>query len=117
MILVLQEGITREEKGRLDTRLEGHGCIVREISTHELGVVGAAGRAEKDAGFFEDLPGVERVIPISTSFKLVSRRMHPEDTVVRVRDVEIGGDRIVVVAGPCAVESREQAFATAGEVR
>jgi 3-deoxy-7-phosphoheptulonate synthase len=117
MILVLQEGITREEKGRLDNRLEGHGCIVREISPRELGVVGAAGRAEKDAGFFEDLPGVERVIPISTSFKLVSRRMHPEDTVVRVRDVEIGGDQIVVVAGPCAVESREQAFATAREVR
>jgi len=117
MILVLQEGITREEKGRLDSRLEGRGCIVREISTHELGVVGAAGKAEKDAGFFEGLPGVERIIPISTSFKLVGRQMHPEDTVVRVRDVEVGGDRIVVVAGPCAVESREQAFAIAREVR
>jgi len=116
MILILQEGITREEKGRLDTRLEGHGCIVRKISTRELGVVVAAGRAERNAGFFEDLPGVERVIPISTPFKLVSRRMHPEDTVVRIRDVEIGGDRIVVAAGPCSVESREQAFATAREV-
>ncbi len=117
MILVLQEGITREEKGRLDSSLEDHGCIVREISTYQLGVVGAAGKAEKDVDFFQDLPGVERVIPISTSFKLVSRQMHPEDTVVRVRDVEIGGDRIVVVAGPCAVENREQAFTTAAEVR
>ncbi len=117
MILVLQEGISREEKGRLDSRLEGHGCIVREISNRELGVVGAAGRAGQDADFFQGLPGVERVIPVSTSFKLVSRRMHPEDTVVKVRDVEIGSGRIVVVAGPCAVESREQAFAIAGEVR
>ncbi len=117
MILVLQEGITREEKGRLDSSLEDHGCIVREISGKELGVVGAAGRAQQGPDFFQRLPGVERVIPISTAYKLVSRSMHPQDTIVRVGDVEVGGEQVVVIAGPCAVESREQAFATAGEVR
>ncbi len=117
MILVLQDGISREEKGRLDSKLEGHGCIVREISARELGVVGAPGRGGQDADYFQRLPGVERVIPVSTAFKLVSRRMHPADTIVKIRDVEIGGGRIVVVAGPCAVESREQAFAIAEEVR
>jgi 3-deoxy-7-phosphoheptulonate synthase len=117
MILVLHEGITSEERSNLDGKLESHGCIVREISNRELGVVGAAGKAEKDIDFFQQLPGVERVIPISTSFKLVGRQMQPEDTRVRVRDVEIGGEQIVVIAGPCAVESREQALAIAREVR
>ena len=66
---------------------------------------------------FEKLPGVEKVIPISTAFKLVSRQMHPEDTHVRIGDVTIGGERIVVVAGPCAIENREQALTIANEVK
>jgi len=57
------------------------------------------------------------VIPISTPFQLVNRQMHPEDTIVQVGDVQVGGDRIIIIAGPCAVESRDQAMTIAREVR
>ncbi|NIQ91149.1 MAG: 3-deoxy-7-phosphoheptulonate synthase, partial [Deltaproteobacteria bacterium] len=66
---------------------------------------------------FEQLSGVAKVIPVSRPYKLVSREMHPEDTVVQIGDVELGGPRIVVIAGPCAVENREQAMTIAREVK
>jgi 3-deoxy-7-phosphoheptulonate synthase len=80
-------------------------------------VIGTTGNAGHNVDFFEKLPGVAKVVPISTSFKLVSRQMHPENTVVDVGDVAVGGERIVVIAGPCAVEGTEQAITTARAVR
>lgn len=117
MILVLKKDITEEQKGRIRSVLFEQGCIVREISDAGQNVIGAVGRGSKDVDVFEKLPGVEKVIPISTSFKLVSRQMHPEDTQVQVGDVSIGGKRITVVAGPCAIESRERALSIAREVK
>jgi 3-deoxy-7-phosphoheptulonate synthase len=80
-------------------------------------IIGAVGKTGQEIDFFENLPGVTKVIPISTSFKLVSRQMHPEDTRVQIGDVVVGGERIAVIAGPCAIESRDQALAIAREVR
>ncbi|MBW2172074.1 MAG: phospho-2-dehydro-3-deoxyheptonate aldolase, partial [Deltaproteobacteria bacterium] len=117
MILVLQEGITPEEKDRIRTTLRGEGYIVREMVDSGRSFIGAIGEVTQNPDFFEGLPGVERVIPISTAFKLASRKIHPQDTLVQVGDAAIGGERIVVIAGPCAVESREQALATAREVK
>jgi len=117
MILVLKKDITEEQKGRIRSVLFEQGCIVREISDAGQNVIGAVGRGSKEVDIFEKLPGVEKVIPISTSFKLVSRQMHPEDTQVQVGDVSIGGKRITVVAGPCAIESRERALSIAQEVK
>ncbi len=117
MILVLEKDITQEQKNRILSILRQGGCIVREMSENGQCIIGATGKAGHDINFFEHFPGVAKVVPISTSFKLVSRQMHPEDTVVDVGNVAIGAERIVVIAGPCAVESREQAMATAREVR
>ena len=63
------------------------------------------------------LPGVEELIPVSKPYKLASREFHPQNTIVKVNDIAIGGDEIVVIAGPCAVESEEQLLATAREVK
>jgi len=117
MILVLKEGITQEETDRIRSTLRGEGYLVREMSDGGQSLIGAIGKATQELSFFERLPGVERVIPISTAFKLVSRKMHPQDTLVHVGDAVIGGERIVVIAGPCAVEGREQALATGREVK
>src|SRR5437763_13162181 len=57
---------------------------------------------------FESLPGVERVTLISEPYKLSSRNYHPEGTIVEVGGVKIGGPEVVIIAGPCSVESREQ---------
>ncbi len=117
MILVLEKEITQEQKNRILSTLRTDGCIVREMSEAGQCVIGAIGKAGHDAGFFQQLPGVARVVPISTSFKLVSRQLHHEDTTVQVGDVVIGGEHIVVIAGPCAIESRDQAMTIAREVR
>jgi len=117
MILVLKKGITEEQKNHIRNVLRGEGYLIREMSDSGRSLIGAIGETGQDLAFFEGLPGVERVIPISSSFKLASRKMHPDDTLVHIGDVVIGGDRIVVIAGPCAVESKEQALATARETR
>jgi 3-deoxy-7-phosphoheptulonate synthase len=80
-----------------------------------VGVVGKIYPELKDE--LERLPGVAEVIRISKPYKLSSREFHPEDTVVRVGDVSIGGDEVVVMAGPCSVESEQQILETAAAVR
>lgn len=117
MIIVLEKEITRDQKNNIRSVLFKEGCIVREISEAGQNIIGAVGQTGKGEDFFSKLPGVEKVIPISTSFKLVSRQMHHEDTLVRIGDVVMGGERIIIIAGPCAVESREQALAIAREVK
>ena len=117
MILILEEGITDDQKGRIRSTLFGAGCIVRDMSETGPNFIAAVGRDSLGIGFFEELPGVEKVIPISTPFKLVNRQMHPEGSVVPVGDILVGGERITVIAGPCAIESRDQAMAIAKEVR
>jgi len=117
MILVLEKGITLNQKSNIRSILFSEGYIVREMSEAGQNVLGAVGKGGKETDFFEQLPGIARVIPISTSFKLVSRQLHTEDTLVQVGDVVVGGERITIIAGPCAVESRDQALTIAREVR
>ena len=117
MILVLKKGITEEQKNHIRSILRREGYLIREMSENGRPLIGAIGKGDQSLDFLEGLPGVAKVTPISSSFKLASRKMHQEDTLVDVGDVVIGGERIVVIAGPCAVESREQALVTAREVR
>ncbi|UCF57757.1 MAG: 3-deoxy-7-phosphoheptulonate synthase, partial [Deltaproteobacteria bacterium] len=104
-------------KEQVRSILRGEGCLIREMNTGDESVIGAVGQVSRDLRFFEQLAGVAKVIPVSRPYKLVSREMHPEDSVVQIGDVELGGPRIVVIAGPCAIESREQAMAIAKKVR
>ncbi|MBS3732719.1 MAG: 3-deoxy-7-phosphoheptulonate synthase [Desulfobacterales bacterium] len=117
MLIVLEPDISQEQKNRILSILQEGGCIFREISDAGQGIIGSTGNAGYDPEYFESLSGVARVVPVNTTFKLVSRQMHPEDTRVQVGDVSVGGERIVVVAGPCAVENRDQTLSVAGEVR
>jgi len=117
MIIVLKQGVSQAEEEQVRRILRQEGCLLREMSTGEETVIGAVGQVSRDLRFFEQLPGVAKVIPVSRPYKLVSREMHPEDTVVQIGDVEIGGPRIVVIAGPCAVETREQMMTIAHHVK
>ena len=76
-----------------------------------IGITGNTGAI--DALTFELLPGVAEAIRVSRPYKLVSREVKPERTIVKVGQLEIGGGELVVIAGPCSVESREQTFAVA----
>jgi 3-deoxy-7-phosphoheptulonate synthase len=82
-----------------------------------IAVVGEVGpRRTQLQGRLGEMPGVERVTPISKPFKLTSREFHPEDTVVRVMDTAVGDGSLTMMAGPCSVESREQLMETADAV-
>ncbi len=76
--------------------------------------IGLTGNASPvDPGQFENLPGVAEAIRVTKPYKLVSRDLKPDRTVVRIGDVTVGGGDLTIIAGPCAVETREQTFTTA----
>lgn len=80
-----------------------------------IGITG--NQTSVDASHFENLPGVAEAIRVSKPYKLISLDLRPEKTIVRVGDAAIGGEELAIIAGPCAIESRAQAFAIAETVR
>jgi 3-deoxy-7-phosphoheptulonate synthase len=80
-----------------------------------IGVTGNQGAV--DPSHFENLGGVAEAIRVSKPYKLITLDLRPEKTIVRVGDATIGGDELAIIAGPCAIESRTQAFAIAEAVR
>ncbi|MFL6544143.1 MAG: 3-deoxy-7-phosphoheptulonate synthase [Candidatus Udaeobacter sp.] len=80
-----------------------------------IGITGNQGAV--GASRFENMPGVAEVVRVSKPYKLVTLELRPEKTIVRVGDASIGGDELAIIAGPCAIESRAQAFAIAEAVR
>jgi len=97
-----------------DMGLSGH--TSREADRTVIGVIGV-GFPPELGEIIEVMPGVTQVARITKSWKHASREFKPTDTIVRVGDVEIGGDELVVMAGPCSVESREQVLQTARAVK
>ena len=93
--------------------LSGH--LSRGVERTVIGVVGQTYPDLRD--MLELLPGVAEVIPITKPYKLSSREFQPQDTVIKVGDLTIGGEELVVMAGPCAVESEEQVLETARAVK
>ncbi|MDX1690331.1 MAG: 3-deoxy-7-phosphoheptulonate synthase [Acidimicrobiia bacterium] len=117
MIIVMRPDATREDVDHVVDRLEGAG-FQAHISEGQLRtVIGAIGdRALIQQMPWEAMSGVERAVPVLKPFKFVSREFQPEDTVVDVGGVPVGGDHFAVIAGPCAVETRDQLFASAAAV-
>ncbi|MBN1797604.1 MAG: 3-deoxy-7-phosphoheptulonate synthase [Spirochaetales bacterium] len=117
MVVVLEHNIKNKDKQYVRQFIEKHGLKVQEIVGEEETIFGVVGNVALDSREVEILPGVNRVIPISSPYKLASREFKKEDTLITVGPVKIGGSRIVVIAGPCAVESREQILETAHIVK
>ncbi|MBQ0071527.1 MAG: 3-deoxy-7-phosphoheptulonate synthase [Spirochaetales bacterium] len=117
MIVILKKGISVQEKDKVAEYLKSSGFMVREIVGENDTVLGAVGSAHIDPRTVELLPGVSSVVPISKPYKLASRELKSEDTIVKVGSVSIGGNRVCTIAGPCAVESAEQIMGIAKIVR
>ena len=117
MIVILKKGITKEEKDKVASTLKDYGFIVKEIVGENDTVLGAVGSRHVDPREIELLPGVSSVVPISKPYKLASRELKKDDTIVKVGRVSIGGNRVCVMAGPCAVESYDQIMTIAEKVR
>jgi 3-deoxy-7-phosphoheptulonate synthase len=118
MVIVMQDHAGKEDIDETVRRVREMGYGVNVSQGEERTVIGVLGDERQiEWEHLELLPGVERVVRILKPFKLASREARPENTVVRVGPVAIGGDSIVYIAGPCAVESREQIIETAKAVK
>jgi 3-deoxy-7-phosphoheptulonate synthase len=118
LLIVMDRTATDEDVGRVVGAAERLGLRAHPIPGAQRTAIGLTGnKGAIGPAAFENLPGVLEVIQVSHPYKLVSREFHPEDTVVSIGSVAIGGPRIVVMAGPCAVESLEQTVAVAREVK
>jgi len=118
MLIVMEAHATEEQIRAVCERIAALGYRAHAIPGAQrvsIGITGNAGPVEPAE--LEDLPGVAEAIRVSRPYKLVSREVKAEDSVVRVGRVPIGGRDIVLIAGPCAVESPEQAMETAQAVR
>ena len=121
MIVIMKTGAPDSEIDVVIKALEERGYGIHLSRGVEKTIIGAIGALDEEkqlvAQQIETLPGVERVVPILKPYKLASKEFHPQPTIVQVGPVVIGGERVVVMAGPCSVESEEQILETARAVR
>ncbi len=109
MLVVMQQGATELQIETVIDRLVDMGFTVHRSTGVVHTVLGGVGPMDEfDPEDFEAMDGVKECHRIVSPYKLVSRHFRPDGTIVKIGDVEIGGPRVVVMAGPCSVESREQ---------
>jgi 3-deoxy-7-phosphoheptulonate synthase len=114
MVIVMKKGSSREDLAQVARAVEALGFrahILPGVERTAVGVTGNTGPLDPD--LFERLPGVASAIPVSQPFKLASREMKPEDSVIRIGSRAVGDGGLFVIAGPCAVETADQITETA----
>ena len=114
MVVVMEERASEAQIEQVVARLVEMGMDVHRSTGATRTVLGAVGQGQPDTALIELLDGVHEVLRITEPYKLASRTFKPEDTVVTVGDVRIGGDEVIVMAGPCSAESEEQVRADGG---
>lgn len=118
MIVVMNPGAEQEEIQEVEQRLKNLGFGIHRSTGENRTIIGAIGAPKEDAKeALEVMPCVEKVVIISQPFKMVSREFQPDRTAFDVGGVAIGGKKITVMAGPCAVEGREAFLEAAEEVK
>ena len=119
MLVVMQAHATEEQVRGVCRKIESLGYRAHAIPGAERTAIGITGnQGEVEPGSLEEMPGVQEVIRVTKPYKLVSRDIKENSTVVRFpgSPATIGGNDLAVIAGPCSIESREQAFAIAERV-
>jgi len=118
MIVVMKVGSSDKDIDSVVKRIESAGLQTHVSQGVERTIIGVVGQIFPELqDMLEMVHGVDEVIRVSKPYKLSSREFHPLDTTVEVGDITIGGKEIVVIAGPCAVESEQQLFDTAKAVK
>src|SRR5919199_1179360 len=118
MLIVMKADATDSKIEAVLRVIEGLGFKGHPMPGATRTAIGITGnQTAVDPSHFENLPGVAEAIRVSKPYKLITLDLRPEKTVVRCGDAAIGGEELAVIAGPCAIESRAQAFAVAEAVR
>ena len=119
MLVVMRAQATEDQIRAVCQKIESLGYRAHSMPGAQRTAIGITGnKGEVEAGTLEEMPGVQEVIRVSKPYKLVSRDTKPDNTVIKFPNslVTIGGKDLAIVAGPCGIESRDQAFATAERV-
>ena len=112
MIIVLKPKCDENDIKKVTDKIEGYGLEPHVSTGHETTIIGVIGDTTKvDPRDIEVSPNVEKVMRVEQPYKLANRVFHPEDTIVDVDGVKVGGGHIALIAGPCSVESEEQVIA------
>ncbi len=120
MIIVMKKGAGKSELAEVKKRIQALGYKPHVIHGETRNVIGAVGdeRGKEILQQIESMPGVENVVPILKPYKLASREVRPEPSAVEIAPgLSVGGDELIVMAGPCSVESEEQILETAHAVK
>lgn len=122
MIVAMKNDATNAEVGEVVERISSYGLNALDLPGGERHAIGIASAIPPDlretlAEAIGSMDGVDHVTHVSRKYKLTSREFHAADTVISVKDVEIGGNEVIVAAGPCAIESKEQLFEAARAVK
>lgn len=118
MLIVMQRGARPEQVDAVIRIVEARGCKARPIPGGDrVSIAVLFNKGALEEAWFQDLPGVKQTIAVTRPYKLVSRETKPESTVIDVGGVTIGGGRMAIMAGPCAVESEIQAMTIAEHVK
>ena len=117
MVVVMEERASEQQIEHVVARLVDMGMDVHRSTGATRTVLGVVGQTRPDPGLIEILDGVHEVVRISEPYKLASKTFKPEGSVVTVGDARIGGDEVIVMAGPCSAENEKQVRAAAAAVR
>ncbi len=118
MIIVMKPRAKKESIDRVISIIEGKGLYAHLSAGHEVTIIGVVGDKAKlmdqNLAIYDE---VDKIVDVTESYKLANKKFHPEPTIVNVGKVAIGGDTMVIMSGPCAVESRQQLIATAHAIK
>ena len=114
MVIVMKPSATKNDIKNIEGILKKLGLDVHISTGSERTIIGVIGDKRLLADTpLELMPGVDRLVPIVEPYKLAGKTFKPESTVIQIKDVAIGGKKLVIIAGPCAVENYEQIMQTA----
>lgn len=118
MVIVMKEGVAEVLIDAVSERIKACGYDVHRVDGVNRTILGAIGEKRNiDIREFEVMEGVHEVFRITEPYKLASRTLHPENSIIQVKDACFGGDLVSVMAGPCSVESENQLFTIAADVK
>src|SRR6187431_497555 len=117
MVVVMKERASDTEVEAVIAQLVEFGMDVHRSTGASRIVLGVVGGGKVDPRLIELMSGVQEIVRITQPYKLASRTFKPEDTIITIGDLRIGGDEVIVIAGPCSAESEEQVHATAAAVK
>jgi len=117
-IIIMNSTATKKETNAVIKKIKSYGFDINYSEGTEKTVIGLIGDTRSvSAEVFKIMPGVAKVITILKEYKLASREFHPDDTVIKIGSLEIGGKNLTIIAGPCSIESRKQLLQTAESIK